>query len=195
MDDPMGLKDRLILALSHPLIRQPNQTEETASVAFGLAAALGQCRLFGVHLERDLEGELPNDLIEPSLAGLEREVRAALEEADPESIGQRWEELGEFPEREDLVASLIQRRVRVWAAFVAISDAIDNEWDVPEFIGRQDRLNAIGDVIEEYDSRLSHPKMMEWLATIAERPYLANMRSQLASEFSSPWFLVHGGLR
>ena len=196
--DPLGLIDQLIDALAHPALNPPassrdvaSPSADTAKAAFRLAASLGACRMFGVPLPAELDGELPDDLIDAALEGLAHAIDAARDDADPELVGRRWDELGEFPDREAFIADLIHRRIQFQAAFVALHDAIVNQWDSADLESRLDRLNTIADKMDEDDARLQRPEMMEWLATIAERPYLSNLRGLLVGEFAEtpPWFL------
>jgi len=189
--DPLGLVDQLIDALAHPALSSPSPSPDKANAAFRLAAALGACRMFGAPLPAELDGELPDDLIDPAIDGLSQAIDAARDDADPEIVGRRWEELGEFPNREALIADIIQRRIQFQAAFIAIHDVVTDHWGAAEFLSRLDRLCAIGDKMDEDELRLRRPEMMQWLATIAERSYLSNLRGLLVGEYadSPPWFL------
>ena len=166
---------------------------EAAETLLEAVQRLGQRRIFGTHPERSNAGDtLPSELIEPAITALDREVRQAIEEvADPEEVGRRWDRIQDFPRREAMIVGIIERRVQVWAAFVAIWDAIEIEWNLLEYAERHDRLNQVGSLIGEYDMALQRPAMLEWLATIAERPYLGNLRARLVGEFAEipPWFL------
>ena len=147
--------------------------------------------MFGAPVPSELDGELPDDLIDPAIDGLARAIDAARDDADPEIVGRRWEELGEFPDREAYIADIIQRRIQLQAAYIAIHEAFVDRWDSDKFLDRLDRLCKIGAKMDEDELRLRRPEMMQWLATIAERPYLSNLRGLLVGEYadSPPWLL------
>ena len=189
--DPLGLVDQLIDALAHPDLNAESPSPDKANAAFRLAAALGACRMFGAPAPAELDGELPDDLIDPAIDGLARAIDAARDDADPELVGRRWEELGEFSDREVFIQNIIDRRLQIQAAYVSIHDAFTDRWDSDKFPERLDRLCEIGAKMDEDELRLRRPAMMQWLATIAERPYLSNLRGLLVGEYadSPPWFL------
>ena len=194
--DPLGLVGQLIDALADPALNPPaSASEDTAKAAFRLAASIGACRMFGAPLPPELDGELPDDLIDAALEGLAHAIDAARGDADPERVGRHWDELGEFADREDyfrpFVARLIYKRAHLQAAFVAIHDAITNRWDSTELLPRLERLNDIADELDDDDVRFQRPEMMRWLAMIADSPYLSTLRGLLVGEFAEtpPWYL------
>jgi len=189
--DPLGLVDQLIDALANPDLNAEPSSPARAKAAFRLAASIGACRMFGAPLPAELDGELPDDLIDAAIDGLSQAIDAARDDADPELVGRRWEELGEFPDREAFIAKIICKRAHIQAAYNAIHEAFVDRWDSDKFLDRLDRLCAIGAKMDEDELRMRRPAMMQWLATIAERPYLSNLRGLLVGEYadSPPWFL------
>jgi len=191
--DPLGLVGQLIDALANPALT--SASEDKAKAAFRLAASIGACRMFGAPLPAELDGELPDDLIDAALEGLGQAIDAARGDADPERVARYWDELGEFPDREDyfesFIARLVCKRAHLQAAFVALHDAIVNQWNSADLESRLDRLNELADELDDDDVRLQQPAMMRWLAMIAETPYLATLRGLLVGEFAEtpPWYL------
>ena len=151
--------------------------------------------MFGAPLRAELDGELPDDLIDAALEGLGQAIDAARGDTDPERVARHWDELGEFSDREDyfesFIARLVYKRAHMQAAFVALHDAITNRWDSTELLVRLDRLNELADELDDDDVRLQRPEMLGWLAMIAETPYLATLRGLLVGEFAEtpPWYL------
>ena len=151
--------------------------------------------MFGAPLPPELDGELPDDLIDAALEGLGQAIDAARGDTDPERVARHWDELGEFPDRKDYfrpyVARIVYKRAHLQAAYIALHDAIVNQWNSAELESRLDRLNELADELDDDDVRLQRPAMMQWLAMIADSPYLSTLRGLLVGEFAEtpPWYL------
>src|SRR5262249_44798821 len=135
--DPAGCLDALRSALSQPELEELEQpstipaSERACRAAFGAAVALGSCRLFGVSTREaeDLNGVLPPRTALAAATALYQflgEMRRAAEglAADREPPGQLVEE-------EEVCLDLLESRMDVWAAFVAIDESWQDCLEAP----------------------------------------------------------------
>jgi len=190
--DSLGYVGDLRDALSQEALSELSQGApvglEGRFAAWHVAVALGRCRLFGADAD-DLDGTLPAEF---AVAAVEAGI-GLLDQWAPRaaSVDEDWDDCDTPLERDEVVCRLLEFRMDVWAALVAIEEAqvaLDEEGDP-----RSGRLLSLEETLVDdviaFDASLR--RQQEVLATIAELPLLDNWRARLAIPFSEllPWWL------
>ena len=91
-----------------------------ARAAYRLALALGNCRLFGVSIDEEL-----NEPCRPISLAASRELTRLLKvfSAEAEQLGRRWDAAVDPAEADNWCSSLLDMRMDAWAAGIALAES------------------------------------------------------------------------
>jgi SNF2 family DNA or RNA helicase len=192
-EEPNGWRSALLRALADPALAafdgEASVADEQADwAAYGVAVALGQCRLFGVELADD-DGSLS-----PSMGlAAARKWRAYLGEwvSAADEIPRLWLKAGGTLEVLELALEPLEQRMESWAAFVAIDEAYEeaqeSAWPRRREFG--ELLDACLAGLDRFDEALH--RHVEYLAVASRTALLGNWRKMLADEYRAapPWWL------
>lgn len=193
--DPMGYADDFHAAVRDPALgafesAAPGQAPaEARRAAVRLAAALGNCRLFGVDLG-EMDGTLPAAVAIAAAQELAEEVREWARAA--ETLPERFDDF-DVETVDDQVAEPLDQRMELWAATEAIEEAADKA-----YVERDSSLEALAGALDELiragntlDDVLTQPAQLEVLSVAAGTHLLDNWRAMLAPRYQDlmPWWL------
>jgi hypothetical protein len=144
--------------------------------------------LFGAKPSEDLSGELSDAMAVAAAQQLLEFVRSWTSEA--ESLGDRFDNSRPI-EGEEMCISMVERRLEVWAALVAIDEAYLSEYSE----GEEDRhrlteaMDSLIEDMQKFDKALLRQRNL--LSIAAGTNLLQNWISMLVSEFqeAAPWVL------
>lgn len=166
---------------------------EAKTAAYRLAVALGNCRICGVDLPEDLDGDLP-----PAEAAAAAEILAEVCRnlcEDGRRLGQEWDE-AELPEQAELiVADFFASLMETFAAMEAISQAYEqmvatDDPELPRFLVSYDQ--AV-DAILELDRVAQSEEVLTVLCQVIHQPIYRNWQQVLCEPYrSTPWWF--GGI-
>lgn len=184
--DIFGYIDEYRRALCNPALEEFDSgtpSAEAKEAAAQLAAALGFCRLFGLDLGED-DGTLPA----PEALGAAEAVFiwvANLKKMVDE-LPQRWDEAMDTIEAEGLCADVLEGRMRIWAAEVALSEAALEAMRCADPL--TDTLNVkldeLASAVDELDRAIQNEEIMFLLSTLVGTALLENWRSMLVEPYS-----------
>jgi hypothetical protein len=163
-------------------------SQEVRRAAYWAALVLGECRLRNIDLD-DLDGALPVALAATACARLVERLAGLVKDA--ERLAEVLErETGSFEATEPCF-SLLEGRMEVWAAFVAIDEAYQAGLDgaTPEQAALARALDTVLDRTGELDRLMQ--REVELLTPVADFPLLENWRRQLVAPYNDvlPWWL------
>ncbi len=195
----VNLVEELEAALSDEALgaeRFNNGDAQSGAAALQLACAVGRCKVYGVTLPEDLDGDLPPDV---ALAACQygQEVAERMAERS-RALPDLWDEAPSGV-AEDLCLELLEVRHDLWCAGVAILDTYGRTLDEQRDIA--DRLNEAVDAFQEalarWDEALQAAETLDILATVSDSPLLENWRALLAEPYRAipPWWLSSLGDR
>jgi len=166
--------------------------EEGCQAAYELAVALGRCRVFGVEVPEQIDGDLwPN-------------VAAAAAARAAELVGQRTEDAKRLPsdweaalaavpeEAESLCAEMLEDCMEVYFAVQSIDEAYQRAVEEGELPQEFDQAYwALIEAISRWDDELQKPDNLALLSTVVSLPLLDNWRACLAGQYCEcpPWWL------
>lgn len=186
--DPLGCRRNLAEALAAPELDEfdggaGSLSPAARAAALELAIALGQCRLFGAGAG-EADGTLPEAMAVAAAEALIERLPQWIEDAT--TLPQRWDQAVEVEplEAEDLCTGLLELRMDLWAAWVAIEEAL---FDQP--VGGV--LDTLSERLIELDDALQSSQVLPLLATAAETELFDNWRAFLAPRYreAPPWWL------
>lgn len=198
--DPFQTILLLESALEDPelLIAEQNHGEfkslEQRQAALRLAAALGRTRLWGVDCG-SMDGDLPQAA---ALAAAQRLSPLADELRDAaEKLEERWAATDEELEGTDMAVDLLEGALDLWAAHIAIHDAIATRW-LGDGVGLE-HLAPVRLAIDAYllkweDLDQALHQCADTLSVVCDTHLLSNWRSALVEPWRelAPWWLSGG---
>lgn len=195
--DPLNLRDQLREALAQPALASfagegggaAPPPAEARQAAYELAVALGSCRLFGIELGAEVEGDLPTAV---ALAAADELIAVAEQGVrDAQGLGEEVDAAEEAVEAESACCDLLETAMETWAAYLAIDDAYqyDLEEVAADLAGFTDRIGACLDALDRFDAALQ--ERADLLTLAAGTELLRNWRVLLAEEYGAapPWWL------
>ncbi|MGQ9506211.1 MAG: hypothetical protein ACUVQG_13790 [Thermogutta sp.] len=184
--DIFGYIDEYQRALCDPALEEfdgGSPSAEAKEAAARLAAALGFCRLFGLDPGED-DGTLPA----PEALGAAEAVFQWVADVKEmvEELPRRWDEALDSIEADGLCADVLEGRMRIWAAEVALSEAAleamncaDPLTDALNF-----KLDELASAVDELDRAIRVEEIMFLLSTLVGTALLENWRSMLVEPYS-----------
>jgi len=188
----VGYVEKLRDALASPHLAEFDTipTEQAKRAALKVAICLGYCRLFGLDPGED-DGVLPVPEAAGAAEALQGLVVETMEMA--KEYPERWDHAQCGQEELDLTTDLLQARMDIHAAQIAIAEA-NLEAMVFDDPGA-DRLDSAWkrceDSMIKLDELLQSPEVVELLSTITASHLLDNWRALLVEPYSLalPWWL------
>jgi hypothetical protein len=191
--DALGYLEQLRDALADPLLDEfdgQSPSDEAKQAAARLAVALGYCRLFGIDAGED-DGTLPVPEARGAIESLLQQIRELREQV--RTLPERWDDAADGFEAESMCADILEQRMDLWAAMVALGEAslsalIDEDPGAEELSEGLERLmNAIFDL----DDEIKQQEVLLLLSTLTETELLENWRRNLVEPYASilPYWL------
>lgn len=180
-NDPFGYLDDLRDALADRDLFAGGATRDFA--AYQLALARGRCLLYGITAEGDLMRPLAPEHAAGAAGELCRELATWIDEAA--HLGERWEGAVDPAEGDEYCARLLQFRMDLWAAEVALDRSLaDTPGDTLER-----EVDRFDEAVGRFDLALEG--QADLLSTITGTRLLDNWRAMLAEEYREdlPWWL------
>lgn len=190
--DLFGYVEKLREALASPHLAEFDTipTEQAKRVALKVAICLGYCRLFGLDPGED-DGVLPVPEAAGAAEALQGLVVETMEMA--KEYPERWDHAQCGQEELDLTTDLLQSRMDIHAAQIAIAEANleAHVFDDPGAEQLDALWKACEERINELDDQLQSPSILELLSTITGTHLLDNWRMLLVEPYSLalPWWL------
>jgi len=170
-------------------------TPGARKAAYNLALALGRCRIFGVDVPGDLDGELWPAVAMAAAEQAAQYVRQWADEA--RTMSQRWD--AACPEEaEDIVASTLEARMDAACVMEAVSECYERMLDEeraehaqPGIREVERALDRLVDALDVFDDVVQEPENLCILSTAVSLPLLENWRRCLAGAYAEapPWWL------
>ncbi|GIW94205.1 MAG: hypothetical protein KatS3mg110_2246 [Pirellulaceae bacterium] len=185
------LREALADAALHALVQGgPVSEAEAGAAALRLAYVLGRCRVYGIVLPEELQGDLPPEV---ALAACRFGTEAAQELiASIQRLPQLWDEVDPVT-AEALCLDTLQARHDLWCCNVAIDDALDRVLEeLPESsVELEQAFDNFQRAVEALDEILLSKDIAPLLATVSSAPLLENWRKMLAFPYDEllPWWL------
>lgn len=191
--DALGYLEQLRDALADPLLDEfdgQSPSDEAKQAAARLAVALGYCRLFGIDPGED-DGTLPVPEARGAIESLLQQIHELREQV--RTLPERWDDAADGFEAESMCADILEQRMDLWAAMVALGEAslsalIDEDPGAEELSEGLERLmNAIFDL----DDEIKQQEVLLLLSTLTETELLENWRRNLVEPYASilPYWL------
>lgn len=174
----------------HEILAGVPPTPAHQASALRAAIALGYCRLFGADLG-DADGALPLPIAKAATSALHDLIDDTVKRA--ETLAHDWDSTDEPIERDELCIRLLQDRMDIHAAYIALDEAWLEAYGEQEISWQEyDRaLQALTERVERLDAALQQPENLEILSTVAHLPLIENWRILLAGDHQvlMPWWL------
>ena len=190
--DLFGYVEKLREALATPHLAEFDAvpSDEAKRAALRVAICLGYCRLFGLDPGED-DGVLPI----PEALGAAEALQGLITETVEmtKEYPQRWDHAQCGQEELDLTTDLLQARMDIHAAQIAIAEANLEAmvFDEPGADQLDSAWKRCEDSIIKLDELLQSPEVVELLSTITASHLLDNWRALLVEPYSLalPWWL------
>lgn len=191
--DRMGSLQWLISAARDPALAAFETGDAASADARGaacrLAAAIGECRLFGVQPQEPLDGTLT--VLMAKAAAEEVITRITDARSKTERLPELWDATATPVEAEELCLGLVEERLTFWAVMTALEEAFVGALDdgVAVSSGLESLWLQVLDEIERLDAAMQ--KQQSFLAVATETNLLDNWRGFLVVPHCDllPWVL------
>jgi len=191
--DALGYLEQLRDALADPFLDEfdgQSPSEEAKQAAARLAVALGYCRLFGIDAGED-DGTLPVPESRGAIESLLGQIHDLREQI--QTLPERWDDAADGFEAESLCADVLEQRMDLWAAMVALGEAslsalIDEDPGAEEL---SEELETLMKAIFDLDDVIKQREILLLLSTLTETELLENWRRNLVEPYAStlPYWL------
>ncbi|NMC21531.1 MAG: hypothetical protein GYA33_14065 [Thermogutta sp.] len=191
-EDALGYLQELRQALAAPELEKfdsvPDEAAEDAAAR--LAVALGYCYVFGMDTDADF-GILPAPEAIGAAQSLIREARKLV--SDVVSLPGRWDEVAPGIEADSLCSDILERRMDLWVAPIALSDAALEAVcsDDPQAGLLNARIDALREAIGDVDEKILQGEPLMILSTLVGTELINNWRQLLVEPYASvpPYWL------
>ncbi len=174
----------------HEILGGVTLTPAHQASALRAAIALGYCRLFGADLGEE-DGALPLLIAKAAMPSLHALIDDTAKRA--ETLADDWDSIDELVERDELCIRLLQDRMDIHAAYIAVDEAFLEAYGEQEISWKEydNTLQALAEKVERLDAALQQPENLEILSTVAHLPLIENWRILLTEDHQAlmPWWL------
>lgn len=195
-EDLFGYVERLREALRDPALAEFDTTPGPAAkeAAARVAVLLGYCRVFGLDVGED-DGVLPVPEALGAIEALQKKVEELVEAV--RTLPERWDEAIDPVEEDCICAGVLERRMDLWVATVALAeaalDALEEGHPLERVLGN--RLKELTRAIADVDRQIRRREVFLILSTLAETHLLDNWRAMLVEPYKSfPPYWLDGSL-
>ncbi len=191
-EDVLGYLQELREALADPDLEKfdtvPDEAAEDAAAR--LAVALGYCYVFGVDPGEDF-GVLPTREARGAAESLIRSAHRLASDVD--SLPSRWDATPLGIEADTLCADILERRMDLWVAPIALTDAALEAMcsDDPQAGLLNARVAALHEAINDVDDKMRREEPLTILSTLVGTELIRNWRQLLVEPYASmpPYWL------